>query len=146
MKKWCILVWWCIGAAAIAQDLRPTFLLTGAMDRDNVDLSGQWTYSKDLYRTGLTDINGWVAKSRMQRYRDIDVAAVEAKGGADFFEFDMDRGPTMAVPGAWNAATPELRWYDGLVWFQRTFTACACAPVKVSVSAPKALASPPSWM
>jgi len=106
-----------------ADSLRPAFLLTGAQFRDGQDLSGQWTYSKDLYRTGLTDINGWVAKSRMQRARDIDVAAVEAKGGVDFYEFDMDRGPLISVPGAWNAAEPELRYYDGLIWFQRKFDA-----------------------
>ncbi len=116
-----------IAAPALAQDLRPPFLLTGALYRDSQDLSGQWTYSKDLYRTGLTDINGWVAKSRMQRYRDIDVAAGEAKGGADFFEFDLDRGPLIAVPGAWNAAAAELRYYDGLIWFQRKFRAEAPA-------------------
>lgn len=103
------------------QDLRPAFLLTGAAARDGQVLSGQWTYSKDLYRTGLNDINGWVAKSRMQRFRDVDVAAVEAKGGTDFYEFDLDRGPLIAVPGAWNAAVPELRYYDGLIWFQRKF-------------------------
>lgn len=106
---------------AAAQTLRPAFLLTGALHRDSDDLSGQWTYSKDLYRTGLNDINGWVAKSRMQRYRDLDVAAEEAKAGATFFEFDMDRGPLMTIPGAWNAAERELRYYDGLVWFQRKF-------------------------
>src|SRR4051812_13364807 len=70
--------------ATAAQDLRPAFLLTGAAQRDSQDLSGQWTYSRDLYRTGLNDINGWVAKSRMQRYRDLDVAAEEGKGGANF--------------------------------------------------------------
>ena len=110
---------------AVADELRPTFLLTGAASRAPQDLSGQWTYSKDLYRTGLTDINGWVAKSRMQRYRDLDVAAEEAKGGTTFFEFDMDRGPQMRIPGAWNAAKAELRYYDGLVWFQRKFKARA---------------------
>jgi beta-glucuronidase len=103
--------------------LRPAVLLTGALTRDSQDLSGQWTYSKDLYKTGLTDINGWVAKSRMQRYRDINVAAEESRGGAGFYEFDMDRGPQMAIPGAWNAAEPSLRWYDGLIWFQRLFRA-----------------------
>ncbi|ADU14239.1 glycoside hydrolase family 2 protein [Asticcacaulis excentricus] len=107
---------------AAAQELRPAYLLTGAANREVQDLSGTWTYSKDLYRTGLTDINGWVAKSRMQRYRDVDVAAEEARGGATFFEFDLDRGPQMAIPGAWNAAEPELRYYNGLIWFQRKFT------------------------
>lgn len=98
---------------ARAARLRPALLLTGSLNRESDDLSGQWTYSKDLYRTGLADINGWVAKSRMQRYRDLDVAALETKGGTEFFEFDMDRGPRMAIPGAWNAAEPALRWYDG---------------------------------
>lgn len=115
------------GLPAMADELRPAFLLTGAQQRDGQDLSGQWTYSKDLYRTGLTDINGWVAKSRMQRYRDLDVAAIEARGGVDFFEFDLDRGPIINVPGAWNAAAPELRYYDGLIWFQRKFNAQALA-------------------
>lgn len=109
--------------ACLADELRPALLLTGSAARDSQDLSGPWTYSKDLYRTGLTDINGWVAKSRMQRYRDIDVASEEARGGATFFEFDMDRGPVMSIPGAWNAAQPELRYYDGLIWFQRKFNA-----------------------
>lgn len=117
----------CLLAAlpAAADDLRPGYLLTGALYRDSQDLSGQWTYSKDLYRTGLTDINGWVAKSRMQRFRDIDVAGVEARAGADFYEFDMDRGPLISIPGAWNAADPSLRYYDGLIWFQRKFKAQA---------------------
>jgi len=92
------------------------------------DLSGRWTYSRDYYRTGLTDINGWVAKSRMQRHRDIDVAAAEAKAGVGFFEFDLDRGPAMEIPGAWNAAAQELRYYDGLIWFQRKFDAAANKP------------------
>jgi len=115
-----------IAAPALAADaLRPPLLLTGA--RANVqDLSGRWTYSKDLYRTGFTDINGWVAKSRMQRHRDVDVAAEEGKPGPAFFEFDLDRGPAMDIPGAWNSATPELRYFDGLIWFQRRFD----APVK----------------
>lgn len=110
-----------------AEALRPPLLLSGQREQ-TTDLSGRWTYSKDLYRTGLTDINGWVAKSRMQRHRDVDIAAVEAKPGTAFFEFDLDRGPAMEIPGAWNAATPELRYYDGLIWFQRRFDADGLKP------------------
>lgn len=123
-----VLAWFALclqSAAALAEDLRPALLLTGSSQRDSLDLSGPWTYSKDLYRSGLNDINGWVAKSRMQRYRDINVAEEEARGGTTFFEFDMDRGPVMTLPGAWNAAQAELRYYDGLIWFQRKFHARA---------------------
>jgi len=115
-----------MAAEPLASELRPALLLTARADAQ--DLSGRWTYSKDLYRTGLTDINGWVAKSRMQRHRDVDVAAVEAKGGTGFFEFDLDRGPAMEIPGAWNAVAQDLRYYDGLIWFQRKFDASVVKP------------------
>jgi hypothetical protein len=61
-----------------------------------------------LNRSGLAGFHGEAPDGGQQRYRDVDVAAVEAQGGVDFFEFDMDRGALMSVPGAWNAATPEL--------------------------------------
>ncbi|MCV2367243.1 glycoside hydrolase family 2 protein [Roseateles oligotrophus] len=116
------LLWLLLSRPVIAQDaMRPALLLTGRTEA--LYLSGRWTYSKDLYRTGLNDINGWFAKSRMQRHRDIDIATQEAKGGTGFFEFDLDRGPAVEIPGAWNTAAQELRYYDGLIWFQRKFDA-----------------------
>jgi beta-glucuronidase len=88
---------WALALPTLAADaLRPSLLLT-ARTADQ-DLSGRWTWSKDLYRTGFTDINGWPAKPRMQRFRDVDVAAAEAKGGAGFFEYDLDRAPAMDRP------------------------------------------------
>lgn len=106
-------------AAPDSETLRPNILLTNVDAREHVNLAGDWVYSKDLYRTGLTDINGWVAKSRMQRFRDINVADEEQKNPQAFFEFDMQRGKTMSIPGAWNAAVEELRYYNGLIWFQK---------------------------
>lgn len=114
----------CTAAIAVAEqpdDMRPEFVLTHVASRDHIDLSGEWVYSKDLYRTGLTDINGWVAKSRMQRYRDINVAEEEKKDPNSFYEFDMQRGPTMEIPNAWNSVLPELRYYVGVIWFQKEF-------------------------
>jgi beta-glucuronidase len=114
----------CTAAIATAQpldDMRPDLVLTNVAARDHIDLSGKWVYSKDLYRTGLTDINGWVAKSRMQRYRDINVEAEEKKDPNSFYEFDMQRGPTMEIPNAWNSVLPELRYYVGVIWFQKEF-------------------------
>ena len=102
----------------------PAVLLTDAIDRPGQDLSGLWAYSTDLYRTAETDINGRPPAPRAMRFRDISVdAEVAKKPDVDFFEFDMDKAPKAALPGAWNAAEPELRWFDGLMWYQRHFTA-----------------------
>ena len=109
-------------SSVFAADLQPEILLTNVAAREHISLAGDWVYSTDLYRTGLTDINGWVAKSRMQRYRDINVAEEEKKNPNTFYEFDMQRGMKMTIPNAWNSVVPELRYYDGLIWFQKKFT------------------------
>ena len=45
-----LFAWASFASGAAAQDLRPQFLLTGADSRTSQSLTGQWTYSKDLYR------------------------------------------------------------------------------------------------
>ena len=47
-----------LSSAEPASSLRPELLLTNVSSREHINLSGDWVYSKDLYRTGLTDING----------------------------------------------------------------------------------------
>jgi beta-glucuronidase len=39
------------------------------------------------------------------------------------FEYDMDRSPSVALPQSWVTHGPEMRWYNGLVWYQRHFVA-----------------------
>jgi beta-glucuronidase len=107
---------------AVGEALRPAIVLNSAVNREGRDLSGLWSYSLDLYLSGFTDINDKPAKSRMERFREVDVAALEKTNPNTFYEFDMGRGPRMMIPGAWNAQKPELRYYDGLIWFQRKFT------------------------
>lgn len=101
--------------------LLPAIRLTAALHRPHQDLSGAWAYSKDLYKTGWSTLMDWKPNRGNQRFSDVDVAAEEAKDRYALFEYDMQNAPRMALPGAWNAALPQLRYYDGLIWFQRTF-------------------------
>jgi beta-glucuronidase len=109
--------------AAEIQSLRPPILLTNAIDRQGVDLSGVWTYSKDRHKVSFAEMNGFPPDPRNQRFRDINVQAEELAKPNLFFEFDMQRGPRATLPGAWNTPNTEMRYYDGLVWYQRTFIA-----------------------
>ena len=97
--------------------------LSASWNRPGLSLDGDWAYSIDPYRTGALDFHGHVPGANAQRYRDINVASKLASDPKALFEFDMDHAPKMTVPGAWNSAVPELRYYDGLMWFQRHFTA-----------------------
>ena len=106
---------------ASTRDLAPDLLLTGAIHRPGQDLSGIWTYSKDRYRVSQAEMNDTAADPRNLRFRDINVQAEEARNPNTFFEFDMHRAPRVSLPGSWNRRLSELRHYEGLMWYQRTF-------------------------
>lgn len=96
-------------------------LLVSADMREGTDLSGPWHYSIDPYRSGLAGFHGEAPDPGQLRYLDIDVRKAMAEDNRTLYEFDLQHSPTANLPGSWLAATPELRHYQGLVWYQRSF-------------------------
>jgi beta-glucuronidase len=100
-------------------------LLVSADMRDGQDLSGTWNWSIDPYRSGISGFHGETPDRGQQRWLDIDVRKTMAQDNRTMFEFDMAHAQTTSLPGSWLAASPELRHYQGLVWYQRHFDAPA---------------------
>lgn len=42
-------------------------------------------------------------------------------GPSDLVEYDFDRAETLAVPGDWNSQRERLFFYEGTVWYRRSF-------------------------
>ena len=40
----------------------------------------------------------------------------------DFFEYSFEGGPVLNVPGDFNTQLPELTYFEGTVWYKKTFT------------------------
>ncbi|MFC3594823.1 glycoside hydrolase family 2 protein [Novosphingobium piscinae] len=97
-------------------------LLVAADLREGTDLSGEWRYSIDPYRSGIAGFHGETPDRGQQRWLDVDVRKAMAEDNRTLFEFDLAHSPAAQLPGSWLAATPELRHYQGLVWYQRSFT------------------------
>lgn len=97
-------------------------LLVSADMREGSDLSGTWNWSIDPYRAGIAGFHGETPERGQQRWLDIDVRKAMAQDNRTLFEFDMAHSQTTALPGAWLAASPEMRHYQGVVWYQRHFT------------------------
>lgn len=100
-------------------------LLVSADMREGVDLSGEWTWSIDPYRAGVAGFHGEAPERGQQRWLDLDVRKAMAEDNRTLFEFDMEHAQRTTLPGSWLAASPELRHYQGLVWYRRHFTAPA---------------------
>jgi beta-glucuronidase len=111
-------------AAPAAAQLMPDGPVIAAADlREGQDLSGEWTWSIDPYRDGLAGFHGGSAGTGHRRGDDTDAEAASAADPLALYEYDMDRSPTAILPSSWLTHTPEMRHYQGLVWYQKRFDA-----------------------
>ena len=118
-------------AVAVAQQATPPVLplatvktspqLVSADLREGVDLSGPWHYSLDPFRAGIAGFHGEPPGASQQRYRDIDVRKEMATDNRALYEFDLANSPVATLPSSWLTQAPELRYYQGLMWYQRHF-------------------------
>ena len=88
-----------LGAAAKAP------FMTNVYGRNSVvSLNGKWDAIIDLYDLGP------------QRKLPQNM---KAKVGSEFYEYSWEGGLRLNVPGDWNSQTPELKYYEGTVWYAR---------------------------
>jgi beta-glucuronidase len=111
-----------LGGSVGAQEM-PAPVLLNADSRAGVDLSGTWHYSIDPYRDGLAGFHGGEAGTGHRRYDEADPQAEMRRDTTALYEYDMRLSPTTKLPSSWLTENPALRYYDGLVWYQRSFTA-----------------------
>ncbi|NIJ06720.1 beta-glucuronidase [Sphingomonas vulcanisoli] len=99
--------------------------LVSADMRQGFDLSGPWHYSIDPYRAGLAGFHGETPDPGQRRFIDIDVAKAMASDNRTLYEFNLDHAPIAVLPSSWLTEAPQMRHYQGLVWYQRHFDAPA---------------------
>ena len=103
--------------------VEPAFVLVDADLRTGLSLNGKWHYSVDPYRDGMADFLGKPSDVAKGRGSDINVAEAEKANPNALFEYDLGQAPTGDVPSAWIGYDPTLRYYNGLMWYQKSFDA-----------------------
>lgn len=82
--------------------------MTNVYGRDYQLLNGKWNAIVDLYDQGI----------RMEIYKNR-----KAVKGEEFYEYSFEGGLRLNVPGDWNSQQPDLKYYEGTVWYARHFNA-----------------------
>ena len=77
-------------------------------------LNGKWRYIVDVQERGFYDYR--MNETRWGFFQD---AHQQAK--SDLVEYNFDTSEQMNVPGDWNTQDDRLFFYEGTVWFRRTF-------------------------
>ena len=91
-----------------AADIAAQELITNVYGRDVQSLNGKWDAIVDLYDQGR--------KNKIYLNR-------KPEGKTDFYEYSFDNGLRLDVPSDWNCQMPELKYYEGTVWYARRFDA-----------------------
>lgn len=99
-------------ATLAAGDLRPA-----------ISLDGAWHFSVDPYRDGEAGFHGEEPGKASRRYADVNVEAAMKADPTALYEYDMDQSPVATLPSSWLTHAPDMRYYQGLVWYERKFEA-----------------------
>jgi beta-glucuronidase len=83
--------------------------------RENQDLDGDWKIIVDPYLSGLYNSHRQLKPNGI--FKDV----VVPRGSSDLVEYGFAGAPSIKVPGDWNMQVEALRYYEGPVWYERTF-------------------------
>ena len=101
-----------VGTGLQAQEIP---LLGNVYGRQHItSLNGKWRYIVDVQERGFYDYR--MNETRWGFFQD---AHQQAK--SDLVEYNFDTSEQMNVPGDWNTQDDRLFFYEGTVWFRRTF-------------------------
>src|SRR6476620_6934483 len=95
-----------------------TPLLMNVPGRTTISLNGKWQYIVDPYETGFYNY----------RYQERDENDREEYWNSDVPENKTDRKEhgyidkySLNVPGDWNSQDPKFLYYEGSVWYKKSF-------------------------
>jgi beta-glucuronidase len=96
-------------------------LIINTYNRPSKSLNGQWNYIIDPYENGFYNY----------RYEAFDNFKSPGKGAyfmnskpenkSDLVEYDFDTSDKIQVPGDWNSQKERLFYYEGTIWYKKSF-------------------------
>ena len=89
-------------------------LVGNVLNRQTVSLNGPWHYIVDVQEEGYYDYR--MNPTRWGFFRNAKPQRPE-----DLIEYDFDKAATVQIPGDWNTQDQRLFFYEGTVWFKRSF-------------------------
>jgi len=96
-------------------------LIINTFNRNTTSLNGEWNYIVDPYETGYYNFHSEIYDQKNAGSPSAFYNNYHAKNKAELVEYDFDKSPVMVIPGDWNTQKENLFYYEGTVWFKRSF-------------------------
>jgi beta-glucuronidase len=99
-------------------------LIQNPFGRQALSLNGKWHYIIDPYEAGYSDyrekpfdeVAGDISRNKDAFYTD-----AKPQDRSDRIEYNFDAAPTLLVPRDWNSQKENLFYYEGSLWYKRSF-------------------------
>lgn len=89
-------------------------LIANTDGRKTMSLDGQWRTIIDPYESGYYDYR--YQPSTNGYFKD-----AKPKTKSDLIEYDFDTSESLKVPGDWNTQRESLLFYEGTIWYKKSF-------------------------
>jgi len=96
-------------------------LLTNTPGRHSLSLGGSWNYIVDPYQTGYYNYRLEPYDQQKEPSTSAFFMNHHARDKTELVEYDFDKSASMTLPGDWNSQKENLQYYEGTVWFKRSF-------------------------
>ena len=101
---------------AIAQTL-----LTNSYNRNSISLNGEWKYIVDPYENGYYNYRYDAFDQMENPGKNAYFTDSKVDNRSELLEYNFDESESIMVPGDWNSQKENLFYYEGTVWYRKTF-------------------------
>jgi len=96
-------------------------LMTNAFNREATLLNGYWKYIVDPYENGFYNYRYEPFENQENPGNGAFFTNAKRKDKADLVEYDFDKMDSLKVPGDWNSQKENLFYYEGSLWYKKSF-------------------------
>jgi len=101
-------------AYPVAAQVAP--LIANVTARQTTSLDGQWQAIVDPYDAGSMDYRGQPLNGKNAFFKNY-----KPQSESELLEYNFDASRTLTVPGDWNTQRESLLFYEGSIWYKRSF-------------------------
>jgi beta-glucuronidase len=113
---WCLTLALCLLLLPVRGPAQVVPLITNINARQTTSLDGQWQAIVDPYDVGALDYRAQPLKNNNAFFKNY-----KPQSESELVEYDFGTSGQLHVPGDWNTQRDSLRFYEGSVWYKRSF-------------------------
>ena len=96
-------------------------IMVNAFNREATVLNGYWNYIVDPYENGFYNYRYEPFENQENPGNGAFFTNAKRKSKSDLVEYDFDKMDSLKVPGDWNSQKEKLFYYEGTIWYKKSF-------------------------